>query len=140
MQGFQHHDPVIDGWRFGNPLPYGDGLVECITISHGMSQASAPDEWKNLCNEFFRVLKPDGGVVRITDDDTESPASPRRHKPYPNVKSLTGPRMARHYLTEAGFVVNDVGPYYTSYKDTSILIHLRIAIPNYVFYIEGIKP
>jgi ubiquinone/menaquinone biosynthesis C-methylase UbiE len=138
IDGYEHHDPKVDGWRFEDGLPYPDGSVECITISHGLSQISE-EGWNHACGEFFRVLEV-GGIIRITDDDTESLTSKRRENPFPGVNSLTGPYMARRHLRAAGFVVADVGPYATHFKDTSILIHLRIAKPSYVFYIEGAKP
>lgn len=137
-EGFENLDPKINGWTFESGLPYADASVDAITISHALMYVN-PQDWLNVCAEFFRVLQQDG-VVRITEDDTESATSPRSWNPWKGAKTLTGPGMASLYLRKAGFRVSICGPYDTRYKDTSILIHHRIAIPNYVFYIEGIKP
>ena len=74
ISGFENLD-ARNGWRFEDGLPYPDGSVEAITISHALYLVPLAD-WPAAFAEFARVLKP-GGVIRITEDDATNPASSR---------------------------------------------------------------
>jgi len=120
-------------------LPYPDGSADAITISCVM-YAVREDDWPFVFQEFYRVLVP-GGVVRITDGDTEHPDSRFYNTPYesgygPTV--LTGPRMMRQHLLDAGFDVHDVTAATTMYRDDSLLQD-RHGYPPHAFFIEGVK-
>lgn len=133
--GFENRDKCIDGWTFQSGLPYADGSVEGITISHAL-HILTPAEYETFIRECFRVLVP-LGVLRITDDDTESPTSKRRAEPWFEAKTLTGPFQTDKVLQAVGFRARHVGPKTTHFIDDSLLIERRDL--SYVYFIEGIK-
>lgn len=136
--GFDNLDQSIDGWRFESGLPYPDACVDGITISHALMYVQ-PTDWPAACLEFFRVLRR-GGVVRITEDDTESPESGRFGVVYPGARCATGPAMAGMFLRESGFTVKICSATETLFHDGSLLIaHRENRKPKFVFYIEGQK-
>lgn len=136
-EGFDNLDRSIDGWTFESGLPqYASASVAGITISHALMYVPLY-RWAEVCAEFYRVLMP-GGVVRITEDDTERPSSPRYWKPYPGAACETGPVMARSILGAVGFYVRDCEADEAS-DPRLIIAHRAHKVPNYVFYIEGIK-
>lgn len=136
--GFENLDPAINGWRFEAGLPYPDGSVEGITISHALMYVE-PLDMGAVAREFYRVLVP-GGVVRITEDDCESRSSARYMKPYPGAKQLTGPRYTGFHLRWAGFDVRICNADETHFSDNTLLIaHREHKQPRYVFYLEAIK-
>lgn len=137
--GFDNLD-AKNGWRFEDGLPhYADGSVDGITISHALMYVEEQN-WRAVMFEFFRVLRR-GGVVRITEDDCETPGSLRKQMPWPGAAILTGPNMVLDSLQQAGFV-----PYLCTAKDThfvndSLLIaHREHKTTKYFFYAEGVKP
>lgn len=137
--GFDNLDKAggkLPGWTFESGLPYGPLSVDGITVSHALMYVAERD-WPFVVGEFYRVLKP-GGVVRITEDDTESPASGRYRQLYPGAAIATGPQMAARHLAAAGFAVRHCRADQTHFVDGSLLIAHRD--PSFVFYIEGIKP
>lgn len=136
--GFDNLDLKIDGWTFESGLPYPQESVHGITISHALMYVNVADyEW--VFSEFHRVLVP-SGVVRITEDDTEDPASARYGVVYPGAKIMTGPRMMAHFLSKAGLSVVHVNASQTCFQGNSLLIaHREQKVPRYVFYIEGVK-
>ena len=103
LPGFDNLDKMF-GWYFQEGLPqYADQSVDGITISHALMFLS-PNELRTFAKEMNRVLK-FGGVVRITEDDTENPLSTMYKTG--NIKSgprcLTGPKMMRLVLESTGF-------------------------------------
>lgn len=138
LDGFDNLDPKIDGWTFEAGLPYADGSVNGITISHALMYVDLVN-WPAVCAEFFRVLRHDG-VVRITEDDTESAESGRYQQMYPGAACATGPSMVRTFLERAGFAVMDCDCTQTFFENIKLLIaHREHKVPKYVFYIEGIR-
>ncbi|MBI2593037.1 class I SAM-dependent methyltransferase [Candidatus Daviesbacteria bacterium] len=138
LPGFDNLDKIY-GWYFQDGLPqYPDGWVEGITISHALMFLT-PAELEKFTKEMWRVLKT-GGVVRITEDDTENPLSDMYKTG--NIESgprcLTGPKMMRKVLEGAGFKVYDVDPSTTHFKDKSLMQAYRGGPPKR-FFIEGVK-
>lgn len=89
--------------------------------------------------EMWRVLKI-GGVVRITEDDTENPLSDMYQTGCmaSGPHCLTGPKMIREMLEKAGFTVCDVDQTTTHFNDTSLMQAYRGGPPKR-FFIEGVK-
>lgn len=139
MRGLVNLDKAL-GWRFEDGLPdIADGSVHGITVSHALMYV-AEKAWPTVLGEFARVLRP-GGVVRITEDNTEHPDSRtygtgwRGSEP---AATLTGPAMARRHLEAAGFTVYDVDAGTTRYVDESLRQSQHGEEPH-VFYIEGVR-
>jgi len=139
LSGFDNLDKIF-GWHFQDGLPkYADGTVDGITISHALMFLTIP-ELTEFTKEMWRVLKT-GGVVRITEDDTENPLS--NWYQTGNVKSgpkcLTGPGMMRKVLKGVGFIVYDVDRKVTKFYDNSLIQAYRGDSAN-VFFMEAVKP
>ena len=137
LGGFENLD-VRWGWKFESLLPYAAGSVQGITISHALMYL-AEHEWPRVFADFHRALAP-GGVIRITEDDTESETSKRKRYPHPDALLRTGPKMAALYLNRAGFRVHGVGRDETHFSDSSLIQAWRNEEPPYYFFIEGVKP
>lgn len=128
------------GWQFEDGLPqYFDASVDGITISHALMYVAAGG-WPKLFREFARVLRP-GGVIRITEDDTENPASSRCggwRGSQPAV-SQTSARLVREALAAACLhsfeVTRD-----TSWRKDKALSQAQHGEPPDVFFVEGVKP
>lgn len=138
LQGLDNLDKIF-GWLFQDGLPqYKDSSVDGITISHALMFLTLP-ELEKFTKEMFRVLLK-GGVVRITEDDTENPLSNwhQTGNVSSNPKCLTGPKMMRKILEGIGFKVYDVDRSTTYFYDKSLMQAYRGGAPN-VFFIEGIK-
>lgn len=137
-EGFDNLD-ARTGWRFEDGLSaYASGSIAGITISHALMYVSV-DDWYDVFREFNRVLV-QFGCVRITEDDCESPTSPRSMQPWTGFVSRTGPVAIGHFLTAAGFASHVCKANETHFIDDSLLIaHREDKRPYYVFYIEGIK-
>jgi SAM-dependent methyltransferase len=138
LAGFDNLDKIF-GWYFQHGLPqYKDSTVDGITISHALMFLT-PDELKKFTGEIWRALKP-GGVVRISEDDTQNPKS--KWYKTGNLKSgpkcLTGPKMIRKILENVDFEVHDVDRKTTHFYDKSLMQAYRGGAPN-VFFIEGVK-
>ena len=138
LPGFDNLDKLF-GWYFQEGLPqYADQSVDGITISHALMFLT-PSELRTFAKEMNRVLKY-GGVVRITEDDTENPLSTMYGTG--NIKSgprcLTGPQMMRKTLESAGFKVYDVGKDQTYFTDKSLIQAYRGGAPER-FFMEGVK-
>lgn len=136
LAGFQNLDRPE--WRWQAGLPYEDATVDAITISHALMML-LPEEWPAAFAELYRVLKP-GGIVRITEDNTEDPESERYGAgAWPDALALTGPKVIRKALREAGFVVNTVTASTSNYRDLSLLQAHHGDEPK-VTFLEGRKP
>lgn len=128
------------GWRFEDGLSqYWDASVDGITISHALMYVAAED-WPRVFREFARVLRP-GGVVRITEDDTENPASSRYggwRGSEPAV-SQTSARLVLEALGAAGLDAKEVTRD-TSAREDKALSQAQHGDPPDVFFAEGVKP
>lgn len=128
------------GWCFEDGLPqYADGTVAGITISHTLMYVDARD-WPFVFSEFARVLAP-GGVVRITEDDTEHPQSSRLGgwKGSEPAVTLTSAAMVKRALADSGVIPVDVTADSTSFRDKTLMQAQHGTVPD-VFFVEGIKP
>lgn len=139
IAGFVNRDKSLD-WRFEDGLPeHADGSVAGITISHALMYVQEQD-WPAFFAECTRVLQP-GGVLRITEDDAENPASARYGgwKGSEPAVTLTSAAKLRAYLERAGFDVVDLGRDETRYRDRS-LCQAQHGAPPDVFFLEGVRP
>lgn len=123
-------------WRMQDGLDYQDGSVDAITISHMFLYVPA-EQWPAAFAELYRVLKP-GGIVRITEDNTEDPES-ERYGGWHDAKALTGPKVVRAALKEVGFVARKVVADQSLYRDLSLCQAWHGGEPK-VFFMEGAKP
>lgn len=138
LPGFDNLDKIY-GWYFQDGLPqYDDSTVDGITISHALMFLNI-FELETFMREMWRVLKI-GGVVRITEDDTENPLSITYQTGCvaSGPRCLTGPKMMREMLEKTGFTVYDVDRTATHFVDTSLMQAYRGGPPKY-FFMEGIK-
>lgn len=136
IPSFLNFDPKLNGWRFQDGLGFLQNCsVDGITISHAF-QCVEPGQVGFVLCEFFRVLRV-GGVLRITDDNTELVTSKRYQELVPGAKIYMGPNIMREDLEGVGFTVVDQP------RDQSLSSNpwmIRAHRPDdYVFFIEGIK-
>lgn len=138
LPGFVNLDKRM-GWFFQKGLPqYKDASVDAVTMSHTLMYQTVP-EIESSIREVWRVLK-DGGIVRITEDDTENLLSDTYLKGYKHSwRCLTGPRMMRRILEGVGFIVHDVDEDITHFFDRSLMQNFHGGRPR-CFFMEGIKP
>jgi hypothetical protein len=137
LPGFDNLDQNLNGWRFEEGLgDYVDGSVEAITISHGLLYLPIPN-WPYVFKEIARVLEP-GGIVRITEDDTEDPES-ERFGGWHDAVTLTSEKLVATHLRKAKLIVQKVDADTTMFTDRS-LIQAHHGAPPKVFFIEGRKP
>lgn len=138
MPGMVNLDKSM-GWRFEDGLgDFVDHSVAGITISHALMYV-AIDRWPALFTEFARVIA-EGGVVRITEDETRDPQSSRVggwQGSEPAV-TLTYPEMVKAHLTRAGFMAYDVDAQTSHFRDRS-LCQAQHGDPPDVFFVEGRK-
>jgi hypothetical protein len=127
------------GWTFEDGLgDFIDGSVAGITISHTLMYVAETD-WPRVFAEFARVLEP-GGVVRITEDETQDPSSTRFggwQGSQPAV-TLTHPAMVKAALERAGLRAVEVTKDTTHFRDRSLL-QAQHGDPPQVFFMEGIR-
>lgn len=128
------------GWRFEDGLTqYWDASVDGITISHALMYVVA-ENWPALFKEFARVLRP-GGVLRITEDDTENPQSSRYggwRGSQPAV-AQTSARLVLEAMAAAGLHASEVTRD-TSARTDKALSQAQHGEPPNVFFAEGLKP
>lgn len=137
LHGFVNKDKS-HGWCYEDGLgDYPDGSVAAILISHSIMYVRIED-WPRMFAEFARVLEP-GGIIRITEDDTEHPDS-RRYRSLWNGSepgvTYTGPALVREHLARVGLTPLDVTPATSHYRDQS-LVHRWHGDPPHVFFMEG---
>ncbi len=136
LEGFDNLD-ANTGWKFELGLgDYPDGSVEAITESHALMYVPALN-WAYVFKEFARVLEP-GGIIRITEDNTEDPDS-ERFGGWHDAVTLTGPKMMAAALRKAKLIVQKVDADTTFFSDRSLLQAFHGSEPK-VFFIEGRKP
>lgn len=139
IMGFINLDrsPAWGSWFFEEGLPFiADDSIAGVTVSHALMYVS-PLEILGVLGEIKRVLVPVVGILRITEDDTEHPDSPRAGG-FPGAALMTGPRMMRELLETVDFAVYDVGPGDSWFADQSLCQSLHGEPPK-VFFIEGVK-
>jgi len=128
------------GWRFEDGLgQYWDASIDGITISHALMYVAA-EAWPALFKEFARVLRP-GGVLRITEDDTENPESSRHggwRGSQPAV-AQTSARLVLEAMAAAGLHASEVTRD-TSARADKVLSQAQHGDPPDVFFAEGVKP
>jgi hypothetical protein len=128
------------GWCFEDGLPqYEAGSVAGITVSHALMYVDERD-WPRVFAEFARVLQP-GGVLRVTEDDTEDQRSSRLGGWRGSEPAVTQTSPARLWtaLLEAGLAPHHVTADETRYVDASLCQAQHGKVPD-VFFIEGVKP
>ncbi len=136
IEGFDNLD-ANNGWKFELGLgDYDDESVEAITESHALMYVPILN-WPYAFKEFARVLEP-GGIVRITEDDTENPESPRFGGWHDAVTQTSAKLVATH-LRKAKLIVQKVDADTTFFSDRSLLQAHHGAAPK-CFWIEGRKP
>lgn len=138
IEGYDNLDKIY-GWTFQEGLPfYEDNSVECITISHALMFLNVM-ELEAFLKEAKRVLKI-GGVIRITEDDTENPLSDtyKRGCRPARPQCLTGPVMMGKVLESVGFTVFDMDEKTTKFEDDTLLQNMHGGRPR-CFFSEGVK-
>lgn len=137
LEGFDNLD-ANSGWRFEDGLgDYADGSVEGISISHSAMYVPLED-WPAVFAEIARVLEP-GGIVRITEDDTEHPESERLGG-WHDAVTLTSPKLVAAALRKVKLtVVKDTTMTTSAFKDRSLIQAWHGPAPK-CFWIEGRKP
>jgi len=125
------------GWRFQDGLDFPNHSVHGITISHALMYL--PDEdWPAFFSEMARVLV-DGGVVRITEDDTDNPNSARfgGWKGSEPAVTMTWAEKVIRALDRAGLAAYHATPDITRGHES--LLQSRHGAPPDVFYVEGVR-
>lgn len=136
LDGFKNLDANM-GWRFETGFPdIPDGSVEGITISHSLMMVPELN-WPYVFKEFARVLEP-GGIVRITEDDTEHPES-ERFGGWHDAVTLTSPKLVAAHLRKAKLTVVKADECTSAFKDGSLMQAWHGPSPK-CFWIEGRKP
>jgi SAM-dependent methyltransferase len=133
LDGFENLTPP--DWHFQDGLgQYADGSVEGVSESHGLMFLPLAD-WPALFSEIARVLEP-GGVVRITEDATDDPAS-ERYGGFDGAVTLTSASLIAEHL-EAARLRWTHAEKFTWFRDRSLMQSWHGGSPKCVF-IEGIK-
>lgn len=136
LGGFDNLNPP--GWSFEEGLNYSDGSVEAITISHSLMMVTLAD-WPYVFSEIARVLEP-GGILRVTEDDTENPESERHGDGvWHDAVTATGPKLVAKHMRAAGLKVTRREAAETGFRDFSLCQALH-GDPPKVFFLEGRKP
>lgn len=141
IPGFVNLDKGLEpSWRFEDGLPmFEDRSVAGISVSHSLMYV-ASEAWPAVFAEFARVLV-DGGVVRITEDDTSHPESRTYRRGWVGSESavtLTSPAQVVDALERAGLVASVVTKDLSTYRDGSLRQSQHGEAPD-VFFVEGQK-
>jgi hypothetical protein len=135
IAGFINLD--LPDWRFEDGLgDYADESVEGLTESHGLMFLPLR-EWPALFAEIARILE-HGGVVRVTEDNTEDKRSPR-YGGFDGAVTLTYPLLVIDHMEQAGLHAGRVKQNETFFKDRSLMQAWHGPDPK-CFWCEGIKP
>lgn len=136
LPGFENLD-ANTGWRFETGFPdYPDGSVEAVSESHGLMYVPLLN-WPYVFKEIARVLEP-GGIVRITEDDTEHPDSERLGG-WHDAVTLTSAKLVAAHLRKAKLSVLKADAETTAFHDRSLMQAFHGREPK-VFFVEGRKP
>jgi ubiquinone/menaquinone biosynthesis C-methylase UbiE len=122
LEGFKNLDK-LEGWSFED----GIGEAEAITISHALMYVK---DLPKVLKGLYEALE-DGGVLRITEDDTN-------HWKWPDRNIDTSPMQMQRELKKAGFKTKLCKPRETKYKDKSLIQEFHGKPPK-VFHIEAWK-
>lgn len=136
LDGFENlNEPE---WRAERGLlVYPGNCIDAITVSHLLMYLDHHVVGR-LLSECHRVLIWPGGVLRITEDETNDPASERRGG-MPGAIYLTNVEKLMAELAWQGFAeVLHCTPDATRFKDDS-LIQQHHGRPPHVFHVEAIK-
>lgn len=118
------------------PWPWPNDSVSLITLSH-LLYCMTDDERRFVISECFRVLQKTG-IVRITEDDNDNPASKYHKRLHHN--AVTRQSLGRTYamMASAGFTVHGWPYDKTLAKDDFILLDMHGHGPE-IFFLEGVK-
>jgi len=125
-------------WKYGDPLPFADNSIDCVTESHSLMYVKVED-YEKVFREIHRVLIP-GGVFRITEDNCERPTEDLEKDglPWGNPESITGPNMMRKELQKVFICTADVKENTTVWDDDTLCQNYHGGIPR-TFFMEGVK-
>jgi LmbE family N-acetylglucosaminyl deacetylase len=138
IDGMENLDRHL-GWHAEAGLgDFVDQSVDGVTISH-LCMYLPIDAWALLFSEIARVLA-EGGVVRITEDDSEHPASARHGGWRGSEPAITPTSAARltDALARVGLVAEAMTATTTHYRDRSLLQAHHGEAPD-VCFVEGRK-
>lgn len=127
------------GWTFEEGLrDFADHTVAAITISHAL-MFLAEQDWPAFFSEVSRVLV-EGGVVRVTEDETDDPRSRRKGgwKGSEPFVTLTTPMFVKQHMARAGLLTYEVTKDTTHFTDRSVCQAHHGDAPD-VFFVEGVK-
>lgn len=136
MPDFANFDPTYKGeyrWQFPEPIPFPDGQVDAITVSHVLMYVPHED-WPACFAEMARVLAPHG-VVRITEDDIGGEGSSRQQI-RPGAAVATTPALVMDALRDAGLYAERVTARVSAWHDMS-LVQTNYGDEPDVFHVEG---
>ncbi len=133
LEGFVNLDLPEWDWRDG--FSYPKDSVDAITVSHSLYLL--PERfWTFTFTELARVLIP-SGILRITEDATDDPAS-ERFGGFAGWVTLTSALKTEGYMQGRFTAIVHCKPDETLYSDRS-LIQRWHGEPPKVFHIEGRK-
>jgi SAM-dependent methyltransferase len=138
IDGMENLDRHL-GWNAEAGLgDFVDQSVDGVTISH-LCMYLPIDAWALLFSEIARVLA-EGGVVRITEDDSDNPASARHGGWRGSEPAITPTSAARltDALARVGLVAEAMTATTTHYRDRSLLQAHHGEAPD-VCFVEGRK-
>lgn len=121
-----------NGWDAREGLPFYDGTVDAITISHFLMYLTWGEiDW--LLADAHRATKP-FALVRVTEDDTVFPENV-----WDGAVTLLTAASTVDALTRAGFTpAAEVGPKETRWRDDALVQNWH-GDPPKVFHVEGVR-
>lgn len=128
-------DKRQNGWEFETDLyPFPDQSVMGITISHAI-QCVRHGKLREVFKQFARILHPDG-LLRITDDETNDPASSRYRKRAPGAMWDTGLEITKELLQSSGMFAWSCRGNDTNFYTDILMINHR-AGKDFPYFVEG---